>query len=61
MALILGIGFPPFRGGLLRYADDIGISKIHSSLAKYESSYGSRFKASERIVSMNSSHARFYL
>jgi len=61
MALILGIGFPPFRGGILRYADDIGIEKVESALKKYESLYGSRFKAGEQIVSMHTSHARFYL
>jgi 3-hydroxyacyl-CoA dehydrogenase len=26
MGLILGIGFPPFRGGILRWADNIGIA-----------------------------------
>ena len=28
MALIYGIGFPPFRGGALHYIDDIGIDKF---------------------------------
>ncbi len=28
MGLILGIGFPPFRGGLLRWADSLGPDKI---------------------------------
>jgi len=28
LALIFGTGFPPFRGGLLRYADSIGIGSI---------------------------------
>ena len=28
MGLILGIGFPPFRGGLLRWADDQGLAKV---------------------------------
>ena len=27
MGLILGIGFPPFRGGMLRWADSAGIDK----------------------------------
>ncbi|HEX7928199.1 MAG TPA: 3-hydroxyacyl-CoA dehydrogenase NAD-binding domain-containing protein, partial [bacterium] len=30
MALIMGLGFPPFRGGLLRYADKIGVSDLAS-------------------------------
>jgi 3-hydroxyacyl-CoA dehydrogenase/enoyl-CoA hydratase/3-hydroxybutyryl-CoA epimerase/enoyl-CoA isomerase len=28
LALIYGIGFPPFRGGALHYIDDIGIDKF---------------------------------
>ena len=28
MGLILGIGFPPFRGGILRWADTEGAGKI---------------------------------
>ncbi|MDH5751277.1 MAG: fatty acid oxidation complex subunit alpha FadB [Deltaproteobacteria bacterium] len=28
MGTILGIGFPPFRGGLLRYADSVGVAKL---------------------------------
>jgi len=28
MGLIFGIGFPPFRGGALRYIDSIGVDKF---------------------------------
>ena len=28
LALIYGIGFPPFRGGALHYIDDVGIDKF---------------------------------
>src|SRR6202044_449046 len=42
MGLILGIGFPPFRGGLLRWADSVGIANLIAKLEKY-SSLGKRF------------------
>lgn len=32
LGLIFGIGFPPFRGGLLRYADSEGLEKILTAL-----------------------------
>lgn len=32
LGLIFGTGFPPFRGGLLRYADSEGLDKIHNAL-----------------------------
>jgi 3-hydroxyacyl-CoA dehydrogenase/enoyl-CoA hydratase/3-hydroxybutyryl-CoA epimerase/enoyl-CoA isomerase len=28
MALIYGIGFPPFRGGACRYVDQMGVAKF---------------------------------
>ncbi|WP_028007117.1 fatty acid oxidation complex subunit alpha FadB [Solimonas flava] len=35
MGLIMGIGFPPFRGGALKYADTIGMQTILDKCAKY--------------------------
>ena len=46
MALIMGIGFPPFTGGLLRYADRIGIKKIKQKLKDLEEVHGPRFSPS---------------
>ena len=43
MAMILGTGFPPFRGGLLKYADYVGLAKIISKLEEFSGKYGSRF------------------
>src|SRR2546427_9089045 len=34
LAMVLGTGFPPFRGGLLRYADTAGIGAIVERLAR---------------------------
>jgi 3-hydroxyacyl-CoA dehydrogenase/enoyl-CoA hydratase/3-hydroxybutyryl-CoA epimerase len=42
-ALIFGIGFPPFRGGLLRYADTLGASFLVEKLGIYAKEYGERF------------------
>ena len=35
LGLIYGLGFPPFRGGALRYADAAGLATICASAAKY--------------------------
>ncbi len=35
LALIFGIGFPPFKGGLLFWADTVGIEKILEMLKPY--------------------------
>ena len=34
LAMVMGTGFPPFRGGLLRYADESGIGGIVERLAR---------------------------
>src|SRR5439155_18079003 len=48
MGLILGIGFAPFRGGLLRWADSLGLGKVLEKLKPYES-LGPRFQPTEQM------------
>lgn len=36
MGLIYGIGFPPFRGGALRYVDDVGVAEFCKIADKYQ-------------------------
>jgi transcriptional regulator with XRE-family HTH domain len=36
LAMVYGTGFPPFRGGLLRHADTVGIGAIVERLAELE-------------------------
>lgn len=44
LCLILGLGFPPFQGGLLRYADRVGYSYVLETLQRFESELGMRFR-----------------
>jgi len=60
MAMIMGTGFPPFRGGLLKYADAMGIEKVHLSLLHFEEKYGERFEPSELIKTMAQNKETFY-
>jgi 3-hydroxyacyl-CoA dehydrogenase / enoyl-CoA hydratase / 3-hydroxybutyryl-CoA epimerase / enoyl-CoA isomerase len=59
MGLILGIGFPPFRGGLLKWCDNVGAQKILDRLAKYQE-LGKRFQPTDAFVEMARSSGRFY-
>jgi 3-hydroxyacyl-CoA dehydrogenase/enoyl-CoA hydratase/3-hydroxybutyryl-CoA epimerase len=43
LAMIMGTGFPPFRGGLLRWADDVGVRTIRDRLAQFAETFGPRF------------------
>jgi 3-hydroxyacyl-CoA dehydrogenase/enoyl-CoA hydratase/3-hydroxybutyryl-CoA epimerase len=49
LALILGTGFPPFRGGLCRWADQQGLAGIVAVLERLESEVGGRFQPSEAL------------
>lgn len=60
MALVLGIGFPPFRGGLLNYADKIKPGYIVKRLEYYEELYGSRFKPSKLLKELAARNSYFY-
>jgi 3-hydroxyacyl-CoA dehydrogenase/enoyl-CoA hydratase/3-hydroxybutyryl-CoA epimerase len=60
LAMIFGIGFPAFRGGLLRYADSVGIVKIVDTLQQLEKIYGNRFSVSELLLTMAKNNAKFY-
>jgi 3-hydroxyacyl-CoA dehydrogenase/enoyl-CoA hydratase/3-hydroxybutyryl-CoA epimerase len=60
LAMITGMGFPPFRGGLLRYADTIGTQKIADELEIYATKYGARFKPSTPLRNMAKTNRKFY-
>ena len=59
MGLILGIGFPPFRGGLLHWCDSEKAGNIVDRLSKY-SSLGKRFEPTETILEMAKSEKTFF-
>ncbi len=60
LAMIMGAGFPPFRGGLLKYADKQGLKEIISQLEIYESKYGKRFNPADSLVALAQSEKTFY-
>jgi len=61
LAMIMGTGFPPFRGGLLKYADKIGAQYVADQLAMYaQSRKANRLKPSQPLSQMASSGKKFY-
>jgi 3-hydroxyacyl-CoA dehydrogenase/enoyl-CoA hydratase/3-hydroxybutyryl-CoA epimerase len=42
-AMVFGAGFPPFRGGLCRWADTRGLGAIADTLKRHETALGQRF------------------
>ena len=60
LAMIYGTGFPPYRGGILRYADKWGLKNVHAKLLELEKQYGVRFKPADLIRDMAQSGKTFY-
>jgi 3-hydroxyacyl-CoA dehydrogenase/enoyl-CoA hydratase/3-hydroxybutyryl-CoA epimerase len=60
MAMIMGIGFPPFRGGLLKYADDLSINYVVNKLNHLKDLYGERFTPSKLLLEMQQSGKKFF-
>jgi len=60
IGMILGTGFPPFRGGLLRYADTVGLAGILERLEQLERDYGERFTPAPLLRERAAGAGRFY-
>jgi len=60
LAMVYGTGFPPYRGGILRYADAWGILNVYDHLLKLEKEHGVRFKPCSLLKEMAESGRTFY-
>ncbi len=50
LGMIMGTGFPPFRGGLMKYAESVGLAKVADDLEVFSSRYGKRHKPSPALL-----------
>lgn len=60
LAMILGTGFPPFRGGLLKWADSLGLPRVRSLLEELTERFGSRFEPARTIRRLADARGTFY-
>ncbi|HET7710627.1 MAG TPA: 3-hydroxyacyl-CoA dehydrogenase NAD-binding domain-containing protein, partial [Thermoanaerobaculia bacterium] len=60
LAMIMGTGFPPFRGGLLRYADALGAREVVARLEKFAAAIGPRYAPMPALLSHAERDAKFY-
>ena len=59
MGLIMGIGFPPFRGGAFKYADTVGLATICEK-AKALTHLGKLYEPTERMLEMAANGETYY-
>ncbi|MFW6346323.1 MAG: fatty acid oxidation complex subunit alpha FadB, partial [Halomonas sp.] len=60
MALIYGIGFPPFRGGALRYIDAMGVAAFVELADGLAEELGALYAPTERLREMAAAGETFY-
>jgi len=59
MGLIMGIGFPPFRGGALRYIDSLGVAEFCEMADKY-ADLGALYEPTKGLREMAKSGKKFF-
>lgn len=56
LAMVAGTGFPQTRGGLLRYADEVGLDQVLKVLQGLYGEHGERFWPAPRLKRMVGAH-----
>ncbi|MFH4680444.1 fatty acid oxidation complex subunit alpha FadB [Vibrio diabolicus] len=59
MALVYGLGFPPFRGGVFRYLDSVGIAE-YVEMAKQYAELGAMYQVPQMLIDMAAKGESFY-
>jgi 3-hydroxyacyl-CoA dehydrogenase/enoyl-CoA hydratase/3-hydroxybutyryl-CoA epimerase len=50
LGAVLGLGFPPFRGGPFHYADAIGLDRLANTLRRLAARHGPRYEPASSLV-----------
>lgn len=61
LAMIMGTGFPPFRGGLLKYADSLGTQYVAQELELYATKCGARLRPTKPLANLAKTNRKFYV
>ena len=60
IGVIMGFGFPPFRGGILREADKQGVDYVVARLEDYAEAHGERLAPAQLLRDMAAKGERFH-
>ena len=60
IGVIFGFGFPPFRGGILREADRVGVAYVVDRLDAYAAKYGMRLEPAQLLRDMARKGEKFH-
>ena len=61
IGMMMGTGFPPFRAGLLHYADSVGLDNIAADLKRFQDEVSAeRFEPSKYLLDLAKKKAGFH-
>lgn len=60
LGMVMGTGFPPFRGGLLKYADDRGLADVLHAVKALADRFGERFEPSPPLLALGKRDGAFH-
>lgn len=60
IGVIFGLGFPPFRGGIFRHADEVGLGWVVDTLHTLAGQHGERLRPAPILERMAEKGERFY-
>lgn len=60
IGVIFGLGFPPFRGGIFRHADTVGLDRIVEQLERLADRFGKRLTPAPILVEKAKKSKTFY-
>ena len=60
LGMVMGTGFPPFRGGLLKYADDRGTREVLTALNALHQRFGARLEPCRVVKELGESGTAFH-
>ncbi len=60
LGVVLGLGFPAFRQGILPWADEFGIKDCYEQIEAYHQQHGERWRPTGLLMEMAAKEAKFY-
>ena len=60
IGVIFGLGFPPFRGGIFRHADTVGLQEVVDQMNRLADQFGERLTPAKILVDMAKKGETFY-
>ena len=60
LGMVMGTGFPPFRGGLLKYADDRGLGDVLGAITTLHESHGDRYRPCALLTELGEAGETFH-